>query len=57
MVLHWANVDGGYPHIHPDEAAKFLHLLRRIFTYDVTQRITAAEILKHLWLDLAGVKS
>lgn len=50
VVPHWANVDDGFPHIHPDEAAQFLHLLRRIFVYDVTQRITAAEILKHPWL-------
>ncbi|KAK4244449.1 kinase-like domain-containing protein [Corynascus novoguineensis] len=50
VVPHWGNVDGGFPHIHPDEAAQFLHLLRRIFVYNVTQRITAAEILKHPWL-------
>lgn len=54
VVPHWSNVEGGFPHIHPDEAAQFLHLLRRTFVYDVTQRITAAEILKHPWL--AGVK-
>ncbi len=46
----WANVDGGFPHIHPDEAAQFLNLLTRTFAYDVRHRITAAEILEHHWL-------
>ncbi len=50
VVPCWANIDGGFPHIHPDEAAQFLDLLTRIFAYDVRQRITAAEILEHPWL-------
>lgn len=50
VVPHWGNVEGGFPHIHPDEAAQFLDLLTRTFIYDVGQRITAAEILKHPWL-------
>jgi serine/threonine protein kinase len=49
-VPHWGNVKGGFPHIHPDEAAQFLDLLKRMFVYDLSKRITAAGILKHPWL-------
>ncbi|KAL2161709.1 hypothetical protein VTH06DRAFT_8271 [Thermothelomyces fergusii] len=32
------------------EAAQFVDLLRKMFAYDVQQRITAAQILQHPWL-------
>ncbi len=53
----WANVDGGFPHINPDEAEQLLDLLTRTFAYDDRQRITASEILKHPWLGMGDEKA
>lgn len=38
----------------PAEASQFLDLLMRTSNYDLKRRITADDILKHLWI--AGVK-
>jgi serine/threonine protein kinase len=49
VVPHWANVEGGFPHIPEDEAEQFLDVLKRIFVYEVEKRVKAGEILNHRW--------
>lgn len=49
-VLNWSNVEEGFPHISHDEAKDFLDLLQRTFEYELEDRITARDVLKHRWL-------
>ncbi|KAK4194344.1 kinase-like domain-containing protein [Triangularia verruculosa] len=55
VLPNWANVECGFPHIARDEVAQLLDLLRIVFEYDTTKRVTAAEIVTHLWLAREGV--